>query len=266
MGTRKLPFTREVFIEKDDFSEDPPEGKWCLKPGGQVRLKYAYVITCKDVVKNKAGEVIEVRCTHDANSKESVSKDVKGVIQWVSGKHGAHATVRLYNYLINPESTPEEAEGEGADEDDDVPTDNDAKMAAFLKSINPQSLVVCSEAKLERSLADAAPMERFQFERNGYFIVDKYSKAGAMVFNRTLGMTEKRETRSRAGAQAKAAAEKEAKKKVDPKDMFRSQPELYSKFDADGIPTHDQAGEPLSKAKTKKLKAEWEKQKKLFGS
>jgi len=142
---------------------------------------------------------------------------------------------------------------------------------------NPQSLVEVTDAKFEQSLSSAKPMDRFQFERNGFFIVDKYSPSGGpIIFNRTIGMKEsglaKEEAntgRSRKEEQAKQAAEKEAKKSLDPREMFRSQNDdegkpLYTKFDDDGVPTHDQSGEPLNKTRVKKLNLEWTKQKKIF--
>mmetsp|Transcript_51350 Transcript_51350/g.121997 ORF Transcript_51350/g.121997 Transcript_51350/m.121997 type:complete len:719 (+) Transcript_51350:93-2249(+) len=282
LGSRKLKFSREVWIEKSDFREDAPDSYFRLKPGGEVKLRYSYVIKVKDVVKNAAGEVTELRCTHDPATRDSMPSDrkVKGVIHWVSGQHAASHKVRLYDYLILPDGVAaQEAaqEEEGEDEENEEETSGalDEKMKAFLKQVNPNSLIELSDVKFEESMKAVKPMERFQFERNGFFVVDKYSADGACVFNRTIGLKEsglkKDESavsaaRSRKEDQDKQKAEKEAKKKINPRDMFKGQTDLYSKFDEEGVPTHDASGEALNKTRLKKLKAEWEKQKKLFES
>jgi len=281
MGSRPMMFSREVWIEKEDFRENAPESYFRLVPGGEVKLRYSYVIKVKEVIKDKKGEVVELRCTHDPATRDAMPSDrkVKGVIHWVSGKHAVSHKVRLYSYLLNEAAVAEqaaaaEANEEDADEEAEEPVDDDAKMASFLKQVNPDSLVELTDAKFEKALTDVKKGERFQFERNGYFILDKYSpEKGTQIFNRILGMKEsaakpKEEgaaSRSRKDEQDKAKAEKEAKKNLDPRDMFRSQTDLYSKFDDDGVPTHDAAGEPLNKTRCKKLKQEWDKQKKLFG-
>jgi len=228
--------------------------------------------------------VTELRCTHDPATRDAMPTDrkVKGVIHWVSAKHTVSHKVRLYDYLLKTDASapPEEQEEEGVDEAEAPEADEDKKTQEFLKKVNPESLIELTGAKFEQSMSSAKPMERFQFERNGFFIVDKYSPAsGPCIFNRTIGLKEsglKKEesataSRSRKDEQAKQAAEKEAKKKLDPRQMFRTQTDesgkpLYTKFDDDGVPTHDQAGEPLNKTRFKKLKQEWEKQKKVFGS
>jgi glutaminyl-tRNA synthetase len=272
MGTRKLKFSHEIYIERDDFREDAPESYYRLKPGGEVKLRYCYVLKFKEMKKNKAGEITEIICTHDPATLHDMPKDrkVKGVIHWVSAKHALSSTVRLYEYIMKEGAKSEEAE-EG--EEEEGAEGDDAKKKAFLKDVNPNSLVVPKDPKLEASLASAKPFERFQFERNGYFCVDKYSK-DKPVFNRIIGLVEsglkkaegESAGRSRKDEQAKAAAEKEAKKKINPKEMFRSQTDLYSQFDDDGVPTHDANGEGLKKSRVNKLKAEWQKQKKLFES
>lgn len=270
MGSRPMAFSREVWIEKEDFREDAPDGYFRLVPGGEVKLRYSYVIKVKEVKKNKAGEVTELRCTHDPATRDTMPTDrkVKGVIHWVAAKKAVSHTVRIYNYLIAEDPSAAEEAPEAEEEMEEEAPDDDAKMKEFLKQVNPNSLVELKDAKFEESLSKAAVGERFQFERNGYFIVDKYSKAGKpLVFNRTIGLKETAKgdnTRSRKDEQDKQKAEKEAKKKLDPKQMFRSQTDLYSKWDDDGLPTHDAQGAALSKAKFKKLKVEWEKQKKTF--
>jgi glutaminyl-tRNA synthetase len=168
LGFRKVPFAREILIERDDFMENAPSKFHRLKPGGEVRLRYGYIVKCERVVKDAAGTVVELRCSHDAASRsgsEESGRKVKGTIHWVSAKHALRAPVRLYDRLF---SVP-------------FPGDNVAK------ELNPESLKTVAGAALEPTLLEARPEERFQFERIGYFIADSVvSKAGAPVFNRTV--------------------------------------------------------------------------------
>ena len=170
MGTRKLPFSRELYVERDDFREDPPRKFYRLAPGREVRLRYGYMITCTDVVKDeRTGEVVELRCTYDPETRGGQAPDgrkVRGTIHWVSAAHSQPAELRLYDHLFLAEH-PEEA---------DDP----------LSELNPASLEVLHSARLEPSLASAEPGERFQFERQGYFALDPDSRPGALVFNRTV--------------------------------------------------------------------------------
>jgi len=167
-GKRKIPFTRELYIEHDDFKEVPPPKYFRLRPGGEVRLKYAYIIKCDDVVKDAAGKVTELRCTADLDSKTggaTSARKVKGTIHWVNAAHAIDAEVRLYDRLF---TVPEpDAAGD------------------FKAHINPHSLEVVS-AKCEPSLKDAKPNARYQFERLAYFAPDKDSTPGKPVFNRTI--------------------------------------------------------------------------------
>ncbi|OQB96103.1 MAG: Glutamine--tRNA ligase [Verrucomicrobia bacterium ADurb.Bin122] len=167
--TRKVPFTREVFIEREDFAEVPPPKYFRLKPGGEVRLKYACIIKCDEVVKDAAGNVVEIRCTADLDSRAggpNSGKKVKGTIHWVSAAHAIDAEVRLYDRLF----TAAEPDAGGD----------------FTKNVNPKSLVTVT-GKLEPSLAFATQEQRFQFERLGYFTLDsKDSAPGKLVFNRTI--------------------------------------------------------------------------------
>ena len=170
-GSRQVPFSRELYIERDDFMEDPPKKFFRLAPGREVRLRYGYFITCTEVVKDEAGEVVELRCTYDPKTRGGQSPDgrkVKGTIHWVSARHAVEAEVRLYEHLFTSERP---------DEEDD-----------FLSTLNPDSLEVVANAKVEPSLADARPGERFQFERLGYFAVDPDSGPGSPVFNRTVSL------------------------------------------------------------------------------
>ena len=170
-GARKVPFSRELYIERGDFMEDPPRKFFRLAPGREVRLRYGYFITCTEVVKNDAGEIVELRCTYDPETRGGQSPDgrkVKGTIHWVSARHAVDAEVRLYEHLFTSERP---------DEEDD-----------FLSTLNPDSLEVVADAKVEPSLANARPGERFQFERLGYFAVDLDSEPGSPVFNRTVSL------------------------------------------------------------------------------
>ena len=172
-GKRKIPFSRELFIERDDFAEVPPPKFFRLKPGGEVRLKYAYIIKCEEVVKDAAGNITELRCTADLDSKTggaTSARKIKGTIHWVSAVHAVDAEVRLYDRLF----TEPEPEKDGRD---------------FKTTLNPKSLEVI-HAKLEPSLKDAKPELRYQFERIGYFCLDADSQLSTnnhhLVFNRTI--------------------------------------------------------------------------------
>ncbi len=174
-GTRKVPFGRVLYIERDDFREDPPKGYFRLSPGREVRLRYAYFVTCTGFDKDPAtGEVTEVRCTYDPATRGGDAPDgrkVKGTIHWVSADHAATAEVRLYDHLFTP------------DDPADVPEGGDWRA-----NINPNSLEVLPAARLERSLADAEVASRYQFERNGYFCVDPDSAPGSLVLNRIVSL------------------------------------------------------------------------------
>jgi len=173
MGTRIVPFSRELYVERDDFREDPPKKWFRLAPGREVRLRYGYYITCVDVVKDeKTGEVIELRCTYDPETRGGWSPDgrkVRGTLHWVSAAHAIEAEARLYEHLFL-EPNPEEVE-DGVD---------------FKSNVNPNSLEVLTSCQLEPSLAGAAPGSRYQLERLGYFCVDPDSSSGNLVFNRTV--------------------------------------------------------------------------------
>jgi glutaminyl-tRNA synthetase len=171
-GTRKVPFSRELYIEQDDFREIPPPKYYRLSPGKEVRLRNAYFITAQNVVKDAAGNVVEVHCTYDALSRGGQSPDgrkVKSTMHWVSAAHAITAEIRLYDKLFSKPDPYDLAEGQ------DV-----------LDNLNPNSLEIVNDAKLEPSLAEAKPGDRFQFERVGYFCVDPDTTAGKLVFNRTL--------------------------------------------------------------------------------
>lgn len=171
-GTRQVPFSREFYIEQSDFMEDPPKKFFRLGPGREVRLRYAYFVKCVDVVKDAAGNVVELRCTYDPATRGGNAPDgrkVQGTIHWVSAQHAVDAEVRLYDRLL---SIPDA----GA-----IPEGEDWK-----KYLNPNSLQVLTGCKLEPSLATAAASAKFQFERNGYFSLDKDSAPGRLVFNRSV--------------------------------------------------------------------------------
>src|SRR6476660_9363058 len=173
-GTREVPFSRVLYIEQDDFREDPPKQYFRLSPGREVRLRYGYFITCTRVVKNEKGEVVEVHCTYDPATRGGNAPDgrkVKATIHWVSAAHAIDAEVRVYDNLFSKENP------------NDVPEGQD-----FTANLNPNSLEIVTGAKLEPSLKSAEPGARYQFERLGYFCVDTDSKSGALVFNRTVAL------------------------------------------------------------------------------
>ena len=170
-GTRLIPFSREIFIEREDFMEDPPRKFFRLAPGREVRLRYGYFIKCEQVIKDENGEITELRCTYDPETRGGYAPDgrkVRGTLHWVSAAHALDAEVRLYDRLFTKANPLDHDEGED-----------------FTDFINPDSIQILSSCKVEPSLADAAPGDRVQFERRGYFCVDPDTNAGALVFNRT---------------------------------------------------------------------------------
>jgi glutaminyl-tRNA synthetase len=173
-GTRKVPFSKVLYIEQDDFREDPPKQYYRLAPGREVRLRYGYLITCQSVVKDANGNVVELHCAYDPETRGGNTPDgrkVKSTIHWVSAERAVDAEVRLYDNLFTKEN-PDDVE-EGQD---------------FTANLNPNSLEVLAGCKVEPSLRDAAPGARYQFERMGYFCVDLDSAPGQPVFNRTIGL------------------------------------------------------------------------------
>jgi glutaminyl-tRNA synthetase len=173
IGSRKIPFSKVIYVERDDFMQEPPRKFFRLGPGREVRLRYAYFITCNDFVKDENGEVIELRCTYDPLTKGGNAPDgrkVKGTIHWVSAEHALEAEVRLYDRLFN-----------------DPEPDSNKHEQDWKEFLNPDSMKILNNAKLEPSLATAIAGDQFQFERLGYFNVDdKDSSAGKPVFNRTI--------------------------------------------------------------------------------
>jgi len=170
-GTRKIPFSRTIYIERDDFMENPPKKFFRLSPGSEVRLKNAYIIKCEEVVKDNDGNIVELKCVYDpatrSGSAESGRK-VKGTLHWVSAAHAIEAEVRLYDRLFI---------------DEDPASKKDVNFKEFL---NPNSLKILSHCMVEPSLKNAKPGDRFQFQRIGYFCVDtKYTTPERLVFNRT---------------------------------------------------------------------------------
>jgi len=171
-GTRKLPFSRELYVERDDFKEDAPRKWFRLAPGKEVRLKHAYYVTCVDVIKDESGEVTELHCTYDPETRGGWlqgGRKVRGTLHWVSAAQAVDAEVRLYDHLFN-KPNPYEAE-DGQD---------------YLSNLNPASLEVLTGCKVEPGLAKAEAGTRVQFLRQGYFIVDPDTSPGYLVFNRTV--------------------------------------------------------------------------------
>ena len=199
-GTRMVPFSNELFIERTDFEEDPPPGFWRLVPGGEVRLRHAYVIRCEKVVRDKAGQLVELHCTHDSESrggKGTAGRKVKGTIQWVSAAHALTAEIRLYDHLFLeiPESD--------SDEDEEI-----------LSRINPDSLRILKGAKVEPSISDDSPDTRYQFERTGYFWKDPVDGVGEeLVFNRIVSLKDSW-SRSAAKSDVKVPRDKSGSGKV----------------------------------------------------
>jgi glutaminyl-tRNA synthetase len=174
LGTRRVPFSRELYIERDDFMEDPPKKFFRLAPGREVRLRYAYFVKCMEVMKDPAsGEIVELRCTYDPATRGGDAPDgrkVKGTLHWVSAEHSIPAEVRLYEHLFLKENPNEVEEGK-----------------TFTDYVNPRSLEVLKNCRVEPGLKDVKPGDRCQFERLGYFCADLEDTApGAPVFNRTV--------------------------------------------------------------------------------
>ncbi|HOL17688.1 MAG TPA: glutamine--tRNA ligase/YqeY domain fusion protein [Bacillota bacterium] len=173
-GTRKVPFGREIYIERDDFMEDPPKNFYRLAPGREVRLKGAYIIRCETVIKDAAGKITELHCTYDPQTKsgqDTSGKKVKGVIHWVPVQHAARITVRLYDTLFLKENPEDDDEGD------------------FINSINPNSLITLTDVPVEPAVAAAAPGSRFQFLRKGYFYYDPVdAREGKIIFNRIVSL------------------------------------------------------------------------------
>ena len=171
-GSRKVPFSKVFYIEQDDFMEDPPKKFYRLAPGREVRLRYAYFITCTDVIKDDNGQIVELRCSYDPATRGGNSPDgrkVKSTIHWVSATHALRAEVRLYDHLFAKERPEDTADGED-----------------FKSNLNPESLTTLSDCMIEPSLKDANTLDRFQFERLGYFCLDRETAKEKMVFNRTV--------------------------------------------------------------------------------
>ena len=180
MGTRLIPFSQTLYIEEDDFREDPPSKFYRLAPGKEVRLRYAYLVTCVDVVKDEqTGDVVEVHCTYDPDSRGGTAPDgrrVRGTLHWVTEADSVAAEVRLYDHLFS-QPNPEEDSDQDSDGED------------FPAGLNPNSLEILQQCRLEPGLAQAAPGSIYQFERQGYFVVDNTdSKPGAPVFNRAVSL------------------------------------------------------------------------------
>jgi glutaminyl-tRNA synthetase len=184
-GTRKIRFGRELYVERDDFMENPPKKFFRLSPGREVRLRYAYFITCREVVKDAGGEVVELRCTYDPATRGGNAPDgrkVQATLHWVSAADARPAEIRLYHHLF---SKPE------------------PNAAEFAADLNPQSLEVLSDARVEPALAEGKGAGAVQFERQGYFSRDRDSAPARLVFNRTVGL---RDTWAKVAGQAGAGA------------------------------------------------------------
>jgi glutaminyl-tRNA synthetase len=195
-----VPFSRELYIEREDFLEDPPKKFFRLAPGREVRLRYAYFITCQEVIKDEAGEIVELRCTYDPATRGGDSPDgrkVKGTLHWVSVRHSIPAELRQYGVLFSDEEPDSSGEG------------------GLKASLNPDSLEVLTECRLEPALGEANSGDRLQLERVGYYCVDPDSAKGLSVLNRTTTLrdTWAKVAKQSGGAGGKAGAKKTRKKK-----------------------------------------------------
>ena len=173
-GTRKVPFSKVLYIERDDFMEEPPKKFFRLAPGREVRLRYAYFITCNEVIKDDSGNIVELHCTYDPETRGGDAPDgrrVKATLHWVSAEHALNAEVRLYDHLFNKENPDDAEEGQ-----------------TFLNNMNPDSLNILNNCKIEPSVKGTATLDRWQFERIGYFCTDKDSSDEKPVFNKTVGL------------------------------------------------------------------------------
>jgi glutaminyl-tRNA synthetase len=184
-GKRKVPFSRELYIEQTDFMEEPPKKFFRLGPGREVRLRYAYFITCTEVIKNDLGEVVELRCTYDPETlggKAPDGRKVRGTIHWVAAATAVTAEVRLYDHLFKTPDPFESSNSDKGSTSTDTPAD-----ASYLDNLNENSLEILTDCKLEPSLENAVVGELYQFERLGYFGVDSQdSTSGNLVFNRSV--------------------------------------------------------------------------------
>jgi glutaminyl-tRNA synthetase len=230
-GSRKLPFSREIYIECEDFMEEPPKDFYRLAPGREVRLRYGYVIRCEKVIKDPVtGEITELRCSHDPATRSEGGKDarkVKGTIHWVSAAHALDAEVRLYDRLFTTEAPGSSGE--------DIATE-----------LNPDSLITLTGAKIEPSVAGAQGLDKYQFERQGFFCVDSEdSKPGALVFNRTVPLKDTWAKISKAASGPVAAAPAPARAKLEPPKVSEVKaevplsPEALSLQSAHGLATDD---------------------------
>eukprot|EP00298_Acanthocystis_sp_HF-20_P013831 c20521_g1_i1.p1 GENE.c20521_g1_i1~~c20521_g1_i1.p1 ORF type:complete len:633 (+),score=217.46 c20521_g1_i1:2-1900(+) len=243
---REAVFSSIVYIDAKDFRENGDSNYFGLTPGGCLGLRYTNAVIFKELIKGDDGQIIEIRVEADVEKKSSP----KAWVHWVSDLNKKECEIRLYNHLFVPEVV------------DDVNWED---------QLNPNSEVVISKALVDSSIGSPAAGQHYQFEREGYFVVDRDSTSNKLVFNQTVSLSEavskKKESdssNSRKLDMIKQVAEKQKKMSIDPKEMFKSETDKYSQFDEDGVPTHDAEGAPLAKSGIKKLRKEWEKQKRLF--
>jgi glutaminyl-tRNA synthetase len=253
---RSVTMSNEVFIDKSDFMENPPEGYFRLgKIGSEVKLRYSYVIKLEEVVKDKKGNVIMLKCSHDPATRDIIPERKPKVVQWVDAKNCDDCEVRLINKLFNPMPDP-------------MPDGKD-----FIDYLNPESWIIC-KAKAEKALARCEQSHRYQFERCGYFSPDYacFEEPKKLVFNRVVPLKESSAKKklegtgaSRKDEQAAQAAAKARLSKIPPEDYFKSEfGKDFSAYDEKGFPTHDAEGKELAKSKIKNLKKDLEKHEKLY--
>ena len=274
-GSRSVSFSRNIFIDRDDFQEDAPKDFYRFsKVGGEVKLRFSYVIKLDEIEKDAEGNVVLLKCSHDPTTRDTMPKDrkVKGVIHWVDAATCVDSEVRIINPLFKP-----------------FPEDGEYEMMDYL---NPDSMQVFPNAKAERSLekeildgnqmeklpsgAEFYAVKRYQFERKGFFASDRDSAPGKLVFNRIVQLKESTvkknmtgtNTRSRKDEQAAQKAEKERLRAVPPSEYFKQgeYEGMFSKFDESGFPTHEADGKEVTKSAAKKLKKKLEKHEKLYAA
>ena len=267
MGSREILLNPTIYIERDDFREDPPADYFRLKPQGRCKLRNAFVIKCERVVKDSEGRISEIFCSHEAHTLTTSPKEdgVSGVIHWVSADDCITGKVAIFNPLILDDQQSEEIIAAEAD-DNNIISGNES--GDWMNNLNPNSRILYENAKLESSLKNVALMDRFQFVRIGFFVFDKTGSFNRIVALKESGLKkeESNDNRSRKEEQAKQKAAKDLLKSIKPVDFFKrpGEAEKYSEYDAEGLPVKDSEGKEITKSMSKKLAKELEKHRRFF--
>lgn len=267
MGSREILLNPTIYIERDDFREDPPADYFRLKPQGRCKLRNAFVIKCERVVKDSEGRISEIFCSHEAHTLTTSPKEdgVSGVIHWVSADDCITGKVAIFNPLILGDQQSEEIIAAEAD-DNNIIAGNES--GDWMNNLNPNSRILYENAKLESSLKNVGLMDRFQFVRIGFFVFDKTGSFNRIVALKESGLKkeESNDNRSRKEEQAKQKAAKDLLKSIKPVDFFKrsGEAEKYSEYDAEGLPVKDSEGKEITKSMSKKLAKELEKHRRFF--